>query len=168
MHSKNGRHWAPNILKLLSGLTGSPSQNIVGCTICRIQPLYSAHRPTQSQINAHLQAQAAPPSTRVFAEPRLRIADDSYRSTHPDHKALTDEIQRIDAVAIRPGNVVIVVAVLDRKSRLSHKCFIDRLKVLGKAAGSAGLGDRILYMMRREIEASTEVAQTLLDHLRGH
>lgn len=64
--------------------------------------------------------------------------------------------------------MVIVVAVLDRKSRLSHKCFIDRLKVLGKAAGSAGLGDRILYMMRREIEASTEVAQTLLDHLRGH
>ena len=84
-----------------------------------------------------------PLPTRVFAEPRLRIADDSYRSTRPDHKALIDEIQRIDSVAVRPGNVVIVVAVLDRKSRLSHKSLIDRLKVLGKAAGSAGLGDRI-------------------------
>lgn len=80
-----------------------------------------------------------------------------YRSAHLDHKALVDEIQRIDPVTVRPGNVVVVVP--DRKSRCSYlKCFIDRLKVLGNGAGSAGLGDGIFYMTEREIEASTEVA----------
>jgi hypothetical protein len=89
-----------------------------------------------------------PPS--AFAKPRLRIVDDrgliarGYRSTHPDHKALVDEIQRIDPVDVRPGNVVVFVVVADRKSRCSSlKCFIDRLKGLGNGAGSAGLGDGI-------------------------
>jgi hypothetical protein len=44
------------------------------------------------------------------------------------------------------------------------KCFMNRLKVLGNGAGLAGLEDGIFYMTEREIEASTEVAQTLLDH----
>jgi hypothetical protein len=41
--------------------------------------------------------------------------------------------------------------------------FMNRLKVLGNGAGLAGLEDGIFYMTEREIEASTEVAQTLLD-----
>jgi hypothetical protein len=70
-------------------------------------------------------------------------------------------------LAVTPGNVVVVVP--DRKSRCSSlECFIDRLKVLGNGAGSAGLGDGIFYMIEREIEASTEVAQTLFDHSKGH
>jgi hypothetical protein len=113
------------------------------------------------------------PSPSASAEPRLRIVDDRglidrrYRSTHADYKSLVGEIQRIDHTAVRPGNVVVVV--LDRKSRCSSlKCFIDRLKVFGNGAGSADPGDGILYMTEREIEASTEVAQTLLGHSRGH
>jgi len=72
-----------------------------------------------------------------------------YRSTYPDHKALVDEIQCIDPVSRHTGKVVVVVP--DRKSRCSSlECFIDRLKVLGNGAGSAGLGDGIFYMMERE------------------
>ena len=49
---------------------------------------------------------------------------------------------------------------------IPFKCFMGRLEVLGNGVGSAGLGDGIFYMTKREIEASTEVAQTLLDHLK--
>jgi hypothetical protein len=45
---------------------------------------------------------------------------------------------------------------------------MDRLKVLGNDAGSAGLGNGISYTMERRIEASTEVARALLDHSNGH
>jgi hypothetical protein len=86
-----------------------------------------------------------PPS--AFAKQRLRIVDDrgliarGYRSTHPDHKASVDEIQRIDPVDVRPGNVVVFVVVADRKSRCSSlKCFIDRLKVFGKVQDQLALG----------------------------
>jgi hypothetical protein len=79
------------------------------------------------------------------------------RSTHPDHKALVDEIQRIDPAAGGPGNMIIFV--LDRRSRCSSlKCFLDTLKVLENGAGSAGLGNGIFNMSEREIGASTEAA----------
>jgi hypothetical protein len=35
-----------------------------------------------------------------------------YYSTHLDHKASVDEIQRVDLAAVRPGNVVVVVVVV--------------------------------------------------------
>lgn len=51
---------SPKVLKPLSGFAGLPSPNIAGYIVCRIRPLYFAHRFAQSQVNAHLQVQAVP------------------------------------------------------------------------------------------------------------